>query len=63
MVLEFMADIARFLRISRLRLGRFFTEVINDQFRNEEAEAHRQNNKNGDGAISDRRAHELPRPL
>lgn len=48
---KFMVDIGRFLRRSRLRLSRSLAQVINDQFRNDEAKAHRQNNRDGSHAV------------
>src|SRR5256712_2313301 len=60
---ESVVDIDIFLRLSRLRLRRSLAKAIDGRLRNDEAEAHRQNNRDGGHAVGDCCAHELQRRM
>jgi len=53
---ESVVDIGMLLRLSRLRLLRSLTQVINDQVRNDEAETHHQDDYDCGHAVGDCRA-------
>src|SRR5579871_4147909 len=56
---ESVVDIAMFLLSSRLRSPHSRAQAIEGQLRNNEAEAHRQNIRNGGRAVGDCRAQQL----
>jgi hypothetical protein len=58
---ESLVDIGKLLCASRLRLHRFLSQMINHQFRNDEAEAHRQYDFDCGHTVSNCRAYEQQR--
>src|SRR6267154_107638 len=60
---ESVVAISIFLRPSRPRLRRSVAKVVDGQLRNDETEAHRQNNRDGDHAVGGSRAYELQCPM
>src|SRR5262249_59314977 len=48
---------------SELEISSLVANIINDELRHEESERHRQDNENGDRTVTQRRGHQLPRPL